>query len=56
MPRMVELKEYEVDLGWMYTTMQLFDEVVEKYGDRAKLVEAKKAAAPANKARRASDK
>lgn len=52
---MAETKEYDVDLGWTKTTMLLSDEDAAKYGERA--VPVKKAAAPANKARKtASDK
>lgn len=51
---MSELREYEVDLGNHTTTMLLDEENAARYGEMAKPVEAKQAAAPANKARTAA--
>ena len=54
---MSETREYEVELpyGMVHTVLLSADEA-ERYGDKAKLVSAKKATAPANKSKTASDK
>ena len=51
------LKEYEVPgVSGRTITVLLDDETAERYGDRAKLVQAKAAPKPANKSRSAQNK